>query len=121
MGLDRAEADEQRVGDLLVGLPARHALQHVQLAARQRHDERAGGRLPAREQAAEQRVEPLARRRRFDQAELRAGLRQQQLAQGFQLVVALVLQQLAEGVVAGQLQGQLEAAEGLGMGAAVLG
>ncbi|MNZ52900.1 hypothetical protein D3C78_707640 [compost metagenome] len=120
MGLDRAEADEQRVGDLLVGLPPRHALQHVQLAARQRDDECAAGRLRAGEQAAEQLVEPVARGRRLDQAQLLAGLRQQQLAQGLQLVVALVLQQLAESETAGQLQGLLEAAEGLGAGAAIL-
>ncbi|MNZ16750.1 hypothetical protein D3C78_337300 [compost metagenome] len=34
MGLDGAEADEECVGDLLVGLPAGHALQYVQLTAR---------------------------------------------------------------------------------------
>ncbi|MNZ35554.1 hypothetical protein D3C78_529550 [compost metagenome] len=121
MGLHRAEADEQRVGDLLVGLPPRHALQHVQFAPGQRDDERAAGRFLARQEPAEQRVEPVARRCRLDQAQVLAGLRQQQLAQGFQLILALVLQQLAKAMAAGKLQRLFEAAEGLVARAAILG
>ncbi|MCY1306566.1 hypothetical protein D9M70_564310 [compost metagenome] len=109
MGLDRAQADEQRLGDLLIILSPGHAAQHILLAAGEGLDQTVCVVLAP--QPAQQWGEAFAGWRLI-QAELLAGLRQQQLAQEVGQLAAFVMQQLTEAVPLGQPQGMIEAAQG---------